>query len=95
MAGGGSLHTLQSMRSPGDIQSSRSLKKLSLNPGSLTKSVAVLPNTMPTKKLKIVLEKPTRQQYIEDQNTVSKLTIQNDLLRNRLKVLSAQMDTII
>jgi len=54
-----------------------------------------MPQTVPSKKLKVILPKPSRQQNIEDQNTVSKLTIQNDLLRNRLKVLSSQMDTII
>lgn len=32
---------------------------------------------------------------IDEQNTVAKLTIQNDLLRNRLKILSQQMDDII
>ena len=41
------------------------------------------------------MNKPKRQKAIEEANQVSKLTIQNDLLRNRLKVLSSQMDQII
>ena len=39
--------------------------------------------------------KSKRQKKIEEANQVSKLTIQNDLLRNRLKGRSSQMDQII
>ena len=70
-----------------------SLKKLSLH-SPLSKASNASP-----KKFKVISglpgNKPFRQKNIEENNTVSKLTIQNDLLRNRLKVLSQQMDTII
>ena len=37
----------------------------------------------------VQLERSDRMQDIEEQNVVSKLTIQNDLLRMRLKAMSS------
>ena len=37
----------------------------------------------------VQLERSDRMQEIEEQNMVSKLTIQNDLLRMRLKAMSS------
>ena len=70
-----SLNTLNSMiRSP-DVanQNSLSLKKLSLNSPSATEKVSPAVH----RKFKVVttIKKATRQQDIEDSNTVSKLTI--------------------
>jgi len=84
---------MQSVRTPAE-NISRSLKKLSLNSPSVKESQA-LPRKLKVTQSLTKLDKPTYLQEIEDQNTVSKLSIQNDLLRNRLKVLSVEMDQII
>lgn len=81
------------------VKASKSLKKLQLDePRTLPEKSSPSRNQMRVAKSVKSLPKYVTHQHrmgIDEQNTVAKLTIQNDLLRNRLKILSQQMDDII